>query len=105
MLGTKNHIYIDDFELAEEIEEYEGRLEERNEFTKSKFIIDQTENPHPRFPGLMKSIRERRGDKVQILVPIYPDTNTNMTKATDEEPFPGSIYMDAMHFGMGCSCL
>jgi len=24
----------------------------------------------------MKSIRERRGEKVKILVPIYPDSNT-----------------------------
>ena len=24
---------------------------------------------------------------------------------TIEEPYPGKIYMDAMHFGMGCSCL
>ena len=53
----------------------------------------------------MKSIRERRGDQVKILVPIYQDTNTNMTEVTYEEPFPGQIYMDAMHFGMGCSCL
>jgi glutamate--cysteine ligase catalytic subunit len=53
----------------------------------------------------MKSIRERRGDKVKILVPIYPDENTNMTVATHDEPYPGSIYMDAMGFGMGCSCL
>ena len=28
-----------------------------------------------------------------------------MTEATEREPFPGQIYMDAMHFGMGCSCL
>lgn len=26
-------------------------------------------------------------------------------EATADEPFPGFIYMDAMHFGMGCSCL
>jgi len=53
----------------------------------------------------MKSIRERRGEKVKIVVPIYPDTKTNMTVPTHEEPYPGQIYMDAMHFGMGCSCL
>lgn len=53
----------------------------------------------------MKSIRERRGEKVKIVIPIYPDMNTNMTVATHEEPYPGQIYMDAMHFGMGCSCL
>jgi len=41
-------------------------LEEINQYSKSKFIIDGTENPHPRFGGLMKSIRERRGEKVNI---------------------------------------
>jgi len=80
-------------------------LEKINKFSKSKFVIDGTENPHPRFSGIMKSIRERRGEKVKILVPIYPDTNTNLSKPTDDEPYPGHIYMDAMHFGMGCSCL
>lgn len=53
----------------------------------------------------MQSIRERRGKKVEILVPLYQDTNTNMTEVTNDEPFPGQIYMDAMAFGMGCSCL
>ena len=53
----------------------------------------------------MTSIRERRGEKVKILIPIYQDKNTNMTKPTYDEPYPGSIYMDSMHFGMGCSCL
>ena len=91
--------------MIEEVKEYKGRLEERNEYSRSKFVIDSTENPHPRFSGLMKSIRERRGEKVKILVPIFPDENTNMTIPTYEEPFPGSIYMDSMHFGMGCSCL
>lgn len=28
-----------------------------------------------------------------------------MTEATDDEPYPGQIYMDAMHFGMGQCCL
>lgn len=53
----------------------------------------------------MKSIRERRGEKVKILVPVYRDAMTNMTEVTKEEPYPGQIYMDAMSFGMGCSCL
>jgi hypothetical protein len=53
----------------------------------------------------MKSIRERRGEKVKILIPLYKDTNTNMTVETKDEPYPGQIYMDAMHFGMGCSCV
>lgn len=28
-----------------------------------------------------------------------------MTEATEDEPYPGQIYMDAMHFGMGQCCL
>jgi glutamate--cysteine ligase catalytic subunit len=28
-----------------------------------------------------------------------------MTSTSRDEPYPGQIYMDAMHFGMGCSCL
>ena len=52
----------------------------------------------------MQSIRERRGEKVKILVPIYKDLNTCFEPCR-EEPEPGFIYMDSMHFGMGCSCL
>ena len=80
-------------------------LENINHVSQSKFIYDNTENHHPRFKGLIQSIRERRNEKVKILIPIYNDSNTNMTVITEEEPYPGMIYMDAMHFGMGCSCL
>ena len=76
-------------------------LEEHNKSSRSIFVIDDTINPHPRFAGLVKSIRERRGEKVNIQVPIYQDLNTNLTEPTVEEPYPGQIYMDAMHFGMG----
>jgi hypothetical protein len=34
-------------------------------------------------------------------VPLFKDERTNMTEPTEDEPFPGEIYMDAMHFGMG----
>jgi glutamate--cysteine ligase catalytic subunit len=105
ILGTPNHISIEDPDLAEEVQRFEGRLNERNSYSHSQFTIDSTENPHPRFSGLMQSIRERRGEKVEILAPIYNDKNTNMTEATIDEPIPGNIYMDSMAFGMGCSCL
>jgi hypothetical protein len=105
ILGTPNHICIEEPDLAEEVQRFEGRLNERNSYSHSLFTIDSTENPHPRFSGLMQSIRERRGEKVEILVPIYKDKNTNMIEATIDEPMPGQIYMDSMAFGMGCSCL
>ena len=53
----------------------------------------------------MRNIRARRGEKVDIRVPIYKDENTNFEEKTYDEPYPGMIYMDAMHFGMGCSSL
>ena len=80
-------------------------MENINWASKSKFVIDKSINSHPRFSGLVKSIREHRGEKVSIKVPIYKDENTNLTVPTDDEPYPGSIYMDAMHFGMGQCCL
>lgn len=76
ILGTKDHIHIEDPELLQRVKNCKGHLEEINQYSKSEFAIDGTENPHPRFPGLMKSIRERRGEKVKILVPIYPDIHT-----------------------------
>jgi glutamate--cysteine ligase catalytic subunit len=104
-LGTKDHINLQDPELEEEINKVGGDLEKFNEFSRSRFAIDSTENPHPRFKGLMASIRERRGEKVNIQIPIFPDKNTNLTEPSYHEPYPGKIYMDSMHFGMGCSCL
>ena len=55
-------------------------------------------NRHPRFAGLTKNIRTRRGSKVEIKVPIFKDINTNL----NNEPFPNFVHMDSMAFGMGC---
>ena len=38
-------------------------------------------------------------------MPLFRDQNTDMETTSVDEPHAGSIYMDAMHFGMGCSCL
>ena len=78
-------------------------LVENNIFSKSQFTNDYIVNSHPRFGCLSRNIRTRRGKKVEILVPIYNDKNTNNEK-TDDEPFPGYIYMDSMAFGMGSTC-
>jgi hypothetical protein len=77
ILGCKDHIEILDQELAEDLKQNQENFSTRNKFSQSEFAIDGTENPHPRFPGLMKSIRERRGEKVKILVPMYHDVYTS----------------------------
>lgn len=92
---------MDSFETREARESYLSQV--HNVSSQSLYFIEGTENPHPRFSGLMKSIRERRGEKVSILVPLYKDENTEMS--TSDEPVPGMIYMDSMAFGMGCSSL
>jgi len=63
---------------------------------KSEYLPDEIINPHPRFATLTKNIRARRKKNVKIEVPIFQDKHT--TKTTP-------IEMDAMAFGMGCSCL
>lgn len=89
--------------------------------TRSLFYVDNAIHlSHPRFATLSKHIRERRGRKVAINVPIYVDTNTPRPFIEDLNQYgddadpnsesklaakPDHIYMDAMGFGMGCSCL
>ena len=70
----------------------------------SCLIPEVTASPHPRFLGLAQSIRERREEKVNIQVPLFIDKFTSL-EPKECEPYPGKIYMDAMHFGMGCCCL
>lgn len=89
--------------------------------SQSLFLPDEVINQHVRFPTLTANIRRRRGQKVAINIPLFEDTNTDMTHldssipkrelfSGDDEAFlgaakPGHIYMDSMGFGMGCCCL
>ncbi|KAI6249943.1 Glutamate--cysteine ligase [Erysiphe necator] len=89
---------------------------------RSQFVPDEIANPHIRFPTLAANIRSRRGQKVQINVPIFRDTNTKWpwndpTVNFDLHRWPedddvrngavldNHIHMDAMAFGMGSCCL
>lgn len=88
--------------------------------SQSLFLPDEIINRHVRFPTLTANIRKRRGSKVAINLPIYPDRNTKLLDdsiprdrdlfPSDREPSlgaarPGHVYMDSMGFGMGSSCL
>lgn len=90
--------------------------------SQSLFLPDEVINRHVRFPTLTANIRQRRGTKVAINVPIYPDADTKLMDAlvvaaarrdlfaADAEPYlgaaqPGHVYMDLMGFGMGLLCL
>lgn len=105
ILGTHESMTSNDPETRAKIDKaYANGLQKTNPCTKSLFVPEFTASPHPRFLGLAQSIRERREEKVKILSPIYKDVNTSY-QVTEDEPYPGQIYMDAMHFGMGNSCL
>lgn len=84
---------------------------------RSLFFPDEATFPgHPRFRTLVRNIRERRGKKVVINVPIFKDKNTPSpfvedfaTLGDDGEAaraaLPDHVYMDSMGFGMGNCCL
>ena len=89
---------------------------------RSLFLPDEITNPHVRFPTLTANIRQRRGEKVAINVPLYFDDKTPRpfvdpfidwqrerwpedANARDGAAKKDHIYMDAMGFGMGCCCL
>ena len=113
LLGVGNY-YMNEDISDDEIEEYEEKekikkdrlkfIEDinNNNLSKSNYLSDKIINRHPRFGNLTKNIRLRRGEKVEIKIPIYKDKNTNLDIKTEEEPYPGYINMDAMGFGMGC---
>ena len=98
-LGTKD-CFVSQNEDLYNIENYA----EHNKYTKSDYIIDELTNPHPRFSTMLQSIRNRRGKKVDIKVPLFQDTFTGDGKI-DGNVSPGYINMDAQHFGMGWWCL
>nr|CAD7410299.1 unnamed protein product [Timema cristinae] len=85
--------------------------------SRSLFFPDEAIFPgHPRFKTLTRNIRERRGSKVAINIPVYRDKNTptpfkeDLRAVGDEGQSDWAaradhVYMDAMGFGMGCCCL
>ncbi|EMG45597.1 GCS1 Glutamate--cysteine ligase [Candida maltosa Xu316] len=88
--------------------------------SQSLFLPDEIINRHVRFPTLTANIRKRKGHKVSINLPMYPDKYTKLLDDSipanrdyfdsDKEPWigaskPGYVYMDSMGFGMGSSCL
>lgn len=44
--------------------------------SRSLFLPDEVTNPHVRFPTLTANIRERRGAKVAMNMPVFFDTHT-----------------------------
>lgn len=89
----------------------------RDSNMRSLFFPDEATFPgHPRFRTLVRNIRERRGKKVVINVPIFKDKNTASPFADDfaklgddgeaaKAALPDHVYMDSMGFGMGNCCL
>lgn len=52
--------------------------EESNEFSRSKYYIDETVSKHVRFPTLTRNTMLRKGDRVEINVPLFVDKNTKI---------------------------
>ena len=84
-------------------------------YSQSEYVPDYVINPHPRFAALTRNIRARRGEKVNIKIPLYKDENTPEFSQDPSAPSflpPGykfeedkQIHMDCMAFGMGMCCL
>ena len=59
---------------------------------RSLFFPDEAINgSHPRFKTLTRNIRERRGEKIMINVPIFPDTNTPTPFMEDLPPESSNV--------------
>ena len=69
------------------------------------YIDDDNISTHIRFRLLDKNIRQRRGNKVEMYVPLFKDKNTDLAEIALSEPNPNFIYLDSTVFGLGMSCL
>ncbi|WRT68069.1 uncharacterized protein IL334_005044 [Kwoniella shivajii] len=106
-LGVSNEFFTDP----------ETKPDSEKSSSKSEYVGELLTNPHARFPTLTANIRQRRGSKVDIRVPLFIDKQTILPDglkapisngiSTPAKPLPGTpyIHMDAMAFGMGCCCL
>lgn len=73
---------------------------------RSLYFPDEAIYPgHPRFKTLTRNIRQRRGEKVSIDLPVFRDKNTVIPVEGSLPTKPDHVHMDAMGFGMGCCCL
>ncbi len=48
--------------------------------SRSAYFSDMAISPHPRFGTLTANIRRRRGERVSILLPLFPDKNTDLSR-------------------------
>ncbi|OXM75866.1 glutamate-cysteine ligase catalytic subunit [Cryptococcus neoformans Bt63] len=108
-LGVKDSAFTDP----------ETKPDTENSSSRSEYVGELLTNPHARFPTLTANIRQRRGSKVDIRLPLFIDENTLIPNGCSRpplsttsppgpaKPLPGFpyIHMDAMAFGMGCCCL
>lgn len=78
--------------------------------TLSEYIGDGIINPHPRFGTLTANIRQRRGSKVNIQVPLFRDANTPEYSSFGPPPAGsvdgccGSDSFQLWRYGKGDAC-
>lgn len=68
-------------------------------FSFSAYIPDACISPHPRFSALASNIRSRRGQKVNIQMPLYRDVQTTfsyVTEITDERFLQYDLHIPPM---------
>ncbi|XP_057665579.1 glutamate--cysteine ligase catalytic subunit-like [Diorhabda carinulata] len=78
--------------------------------TKSRFYPDAAVcQIHPRYQNTTKNVLGRRGEKPFYNLPVFKDTNTKFPLddcyKSEKNALPDHIYLDAMGFGSGYSCL
>lgn len=122
MLPSEYPITLTTFPLLGDRKSVEPYYPPSGPKVRSQFLPDEIANPHIRFPTLAANIRQRRGRKVELNVPVLRDEKTPWpfmdptvdydmhNWSEDQDVRNGAakqncVYMDAMAFGMGSCCL
>lgn len=85
---------------------YKPKPQNEDGISGSMYIPDELISlDYPRFATLTQNIRKRRGENVNINLPIFKDVNTNIPVSGASIDKPDAVHMDTTGFGSSCCCL
>lgn len=78
---------------------------DENSAEQSKYFPDEGLLPNQFIAMLARSSRARRGEKINIKLLVFKDTNTKIPVDGAPVDKPDAVHMDAKGFGLGCCSL
>lgn len=104
-VGTRNEFVKLVDQKAQEVYDSGADIYGLNKESESRYIIDAAANPHPRYHAAIENVKQHRGEPVNVTIPLFQDSKTNMETSRYNDAIPGKIHLDSVVFAGACQCL